>query len=91
MWRLDVSSEAELEIFAAALRYERERDGLGFRFEAQATEKTDARTEGFPRLCSCRSDESPSSKSFRALPTMLIQCLHAYRSDSSRSLWESSV
>jgi toxin ParE1/3/4 len=35
MWRLDVSSEAELEIFQAALRYEREREGLGFRFEAQ--------------------------------------------------------
>ena len=35
MWRLDVSSEAELEIFEAALRYERERQGLGFRFEAQ--------------------------------------------------------
>jgi plasmid stabilization system protein ParE len=35
MWRLDVSSEAELEIFEAALRYERERPGLGFRFEAQ--------------------------------------------------------
>jgi plasmid stabilization system protein ParE len=35
MWRLDVSSEAELEIFDAALRYEREREGLGFRFEAQ--------------------------------------------------------
>jgi len=35
MWRLDVSSEAELEIFEAALRYERERAGLGFRFEAQ--------------------------------------------------------
>src|ERR1700737_4653870 len=34
MRRLDVSSEAELEIFAAALRYERERAGLGFRFEA---------------------------------------------------------
>jgi len=34
MWRLDVSSEAELEVFAAALRYERERPGLGFRFEA---------------------------------------------------------
>jgi hypothetical protein len=30
MWRLDVSSEAELEIFEAALRYEREREGLGF-------------------------------------------------------------
>jgi hypothetical protein len=27
--------EAELEIFEAALRYEREREGLGFRFEAQ--------------------------------------------------------
>jgi hypothetical protein len=27
MWRLDVSSEAELEIFEAALRYEREREG----------------------------------------------------------------
>ena len=37
MWRLDVSSEAELEIFEAALRYARERDGLGFRFEAQVT------------------------------------------------------
>ncbi len=35
MWRLDVSSEAELDIFGAALRYERERLGLGFRFEAQ--------------------------------------------------------
>ena len=35
MWRLDVSSEAELEIFEAALRYEREREGLGFRFEVQ--------------------------------------------------------
>lgn len=35
MWRLDVSTEAELEIFEAALRYERERAGLGFRFEAQ--------------------------------------------------------
>jgi plasmid stabilization system protein ParE len=35
MWRLAVSSEAELEIFEAALRYERERAGLGFRFEAQ--------------------------------------------------------
>ena len=35
MWRLDVSTEAELEIFEAALRYEREREGLGFRFEAQ--------------------------------------------------------
>jgi hypothetical protein len=35
VWRLDVSFEAELEIFEAALRYERERDGLGFRFEVQ--------------------------------------------------------
>jgi hypothetical protein len=35
MWRLDVSTEAELEIFEAALRYEREREGLGLRFEAQ--------------------------------------------------------
>jgi hypothetical protein len=34
MRRLDVSSEAELEVFAAALKYERERPGLGFRFEA---------------------------------------------------------
>ena len=34
MRRLDVSSEAELEIFAATLRYEGERPGLGFRFEA---------------------------------------------------------
>jgi hypothetical protein len=31
MRRLDVSSEAELEVFAAALKYERERPGLGFR------------------------------------------------------------
>ena len=37
MWRLQVSSEAELEIFEAALRYEREREGLGFRFEEQVT------------------------------------------------------
>lgn len=37
MRRLDVSAEAELEIFEAALRYEREREGLGFRFEAQVT------------------------------------------------------
>jgi plasmid stabilization system protein ParE len=35
MRRLEVSAEAELEIFEAALRYEREREGLGFRFEAQ--------------------------------------------------------
>ena len=35
MWRLDVSWEAELDIFEAALRYERERAHLGFRFEAQ--------------------------------------------------------
>ena len=35
MHRLDVSAEAELEIFEAALRCERERGGLGFRFEAQ--------------------------------------------------------
>ena len=35
MWRLDVSSEAELDIFEATLRYERERADLGFRFEAQ--------------------------------------------------------
>jgi hypothetical protein len=34
MWRLDVSAEAEVEIFEAALRYEREKPGLGFRFEA---------------------------------------------------------
>jgi plasmid stabilization system protein ParE len=35
MRRLNVSAEAELEIFEAALRYERERGGLGLRFEAQ--------------------------------------------------------
>lgn len=35
MRRLDVSSEAELEIFEAALRDERERAGLGFRFDAE--------------------------------------------------------
>ena len=35
MWRLEISSEAELEIFEAALRYERERIGLGVRFETQ--------------------------------------------------------
>ena len=34
MSRLEVSAEAELEIFEAALRYERERRDLGFRFEA---------------------------------------------------------
>ncbi|MBI3278529.1 MAG: hypothetical protein HYZ57_01655 [Acidobacteria bacterium] len=34
MRRLHVSSEAELEIFEAALRYERERSDLGLRFEA---------------------------------------------------------
>lgn len=33
--RLHVSSEAELDIFEAALRYERERAGLGIRFETQ--------------------------------------------------------
>ena len=37
MWRLHVSSEADLEIFEAALRYECEHEGLGFRFEAQAS------------------------------------------------------
>jgi hypothetical protein len=31
MRRLDVSSEAEIEVFAAALKYERERPGLRFR------------------------------------------------------------
>lgn len=35
MSRLEIAAEAELEIFEAALRYERERAGLGFRFEAQ--------------------------------------------------------
>ena len=35
MRRLNVSAEAELEIFEAALRYEREREGLGLRFETQ--------------------------------------------------------
>jgi hypothetical protein len=35
MRRVDVSSEAELEIFEAALRYERERAGVGLRFEAE--------------------------------------------------------
>ncbi len=35
MWRLDVSAEAELEIFEAALRYERERADLGFRFDVE--------------------------------------------------------
>jgi plasmid stabilization system protein ParE len=35
MWRLNVASEAEIEIFEAALRYERERAGLGFRFETE--------------------------------------------------------
>jgi plasmid stabilization system protein ParE len=34
MWRLDVSAEAEVEIFEAALRYEREKSELGLRFEA---------------------------------------------------------
>lgn len=34
MWRLDISAEAEVETFEAALRYEREKSGLGFRFEA---------------------------------------------------------
>lgn len=37
MWRLDVSTEAELEMFEAALRYEGEREGLGFRFEARVS------------------------------------------------------
>ena len=37
MRRLDVSSEAELEIFEAALRYERERPGVGLRFEADVS------------------------------------------------------
>ena len=35
MRRLDVSSEAELEFFEAALRYERERAGVGLRFDAE--------------------------------------------------------
>jgi plasmid stabilization system protein ParE len=35
MWRLDVSSEAELDIFEAALQYEHEREGLGFRFDSE--------------------------------------------------------
>jgi hypothetical protein len=35
MRRLGVSSEGELEIFEAALRYEREHTGLGLHFETQ--------------------------------------------------------
>jgi len=34
MWRIEVSSEAELDIFEAALRYEREQATLGVQFEA---------------------------------------------------------
>jgi len=35
MNRLALSAEAELEMFEAALRYEREREGLGLRFEVE--------------------------------------------------------
>jgi plasmid stabilization system protein ParE len=47
MWRLDVSAEAEVEIFEAALRYEREKSGLGLRFEADL-ERTFARLADNP-------------------------------------------
>lgn len=35
MRRLEIRQEAEVEIFDAALRYERERRDLGFRFESE--------------------------------------------------------
>ena len=35
MKRLELSAEAELDMFEAALRYEGEREGLGFRFEVE--------------------------------------------------------
>ena len=35
MKRLNLSAEAELEMFEAALWYEREQAGLGFRFESE--------------------------------------------------------
>lgn len=35
MRRLEIRQEAEVEIFEAALRYERERRHLGFRFESE--------------------------------------------------------
>ena len=35
MNRLALTAEAELEMFEAALRYEREREGLGLRFETE--------------------------------------------------------
>ena len=60
MWRLDVSSEAELEIFEAALRYQREHEGLGFRFEAQVNTV-------FARLLENPFGFQPSNKAFGAL------------------------
>ncbi|WP_437739143.1 hypothetical protein WMF39_25725 [Sorangium sp. So ce1504] len=35
MRRLEIRQEAEVEVFDAALRYERERRDLGFRFESE--------------------------------------------------------
>ncbi|WP_129344928.1 type II toxin-antitoxin system RelE/ParE family toxin [Sorangium cellulosum] len=35
MRRLEIRQEAEIEVFDAALRYERERRDLGFRFESE--------------------------------------------------------
>lgn len=49
-------TKAQLEIFEAALRYEREGDGLGFRFERGASDCMMAAT-------ACRHAGSPSSRS----------------------------
>ena len=38
MMRLELRAEAEVELFEAALRYERERSGLGTRFKGQIHE-----------------------------------------------------
>jgi hypothetical protein len=84
MWRLDVSAEAELEIFEAALRHERERADLGFRFEAQVNTilaRVLANPSQFPEI-----DEAlgaPSSVVFRTarsspLKTTSLPCLPSF-------------
>lgn len=85
MWRVEVTSEAELEIFEAALRSERERTGLGFRFEAQVnavfTKLLDNpfhfRTiePGVRRLAWVRFTRSPLRRSLRSAHRVCTQLL----------------
>jgi hypothetical protein len=66
MSRIEIRAEAERDVFDAALWYEQERAGLGFRFEVEVTDLL-ARITDHP-LCSSRrwsgASGAPSSRSF---------------------------